>query len=296
MQINQGEFFDPKNGQFLPGGHTVFTMTGVGPEVGAILMPDNMPFRVGATLRGAVSGAPFGGEATVVPLILPQQVVLPWEIEVGVAYQLGPRPLNPHWENPHDQEAPVRERIHADREARAKKDEEQIRRAPEGAREGLRAAKAKEEAVVRALEDDRLEAEVRRLFAIRKARYDNWPRERLLFVASLLMTGTSDNAISVAGFLDQRKELVGQSVSLAPRLGIEGEPIPGRLRARVGTYVEPTRYADSTARQHFTFGADVKLFSFDLFGLMKPTTWLISSYLDVAPRYTNGGLGIGVWH
>jgi len=304
-QLIVGGGFRAATMQIQQAGDTLFTMTGIAPEVGALLMPDDVPWRIGTTFRATVSGGPFGSDKTTVDpsgvrkagdVILPSQVVLPWEAEAGIAYQLGPRPLNPPWQNPHDQEAPVRQRIAADRAAREAKYAAELARTPPEDRRALEVRFAREEEALRELEDARLDAESKRLYRIRRARYYNWPRERILLLASVLLTGPSQNAVSVEGFLDQRRQLVGQTVSFTPRLGIEGEPLPDRLRARVGTYVEPSRYEDGVARQHFTFGGDVKLFYFDLWGLIGETTWKVAFYVDVAPRYTNGGIGIGTWH
>jgi hypothetical protein len=284
---------------------SLLTMTGIAPEAGVLMMPSGSQWRVGGTLRAPITGTPFGSDRTTVDaqgvrragtIVLPSQIVLPWEAEVGLAYQLGPRPLNPTWENPHDQEAPVKDRIDTDRAERAISRRQELDRTPPDKRAERRAELAREEAALRDLEDQRLAVEKRRLYFIRKARFKNWPRERILVLASLLFTGASDTAVSLEGFLDQRRELVGQKVSLTPRLGIEGEPMLDRLRARVGTYVEPSRYGDGTARQHFTFGGDVRLFQADLWGLLNETHWRVNFYLDVAPRYTNGGIGIGTWH
>jgi hypothetical protein len=58
-----------------------------------------------------------------------------------------------------------------------------------------------------------------------------------------------------------------------------------------------SRFNDGTARDHFTAGADFKLFPFDAFGVFDPsTTWRISFAVDAAPRYFNWGLGLGFWH
>lgn len=284
---------------------TLLTMTGVAPEAGVLVMPNGMQWRLGATVRAPVSGTTIGSDRTTVDsagvrragdFILPSQVVLPWEAEVGVAYQLGPRPLNPEWTNPHDDERPVRDYVEAERARRVAENEAELARTPPADRDRVRARQMAEEAPLRKLEDDRVDAESHRLLLVRKARYNNWPREKILVLASVLVTAPSDRAVSVEGFLDQRREYVGKEYSFTPRLGIEAEPILNRLRARTGTYLEPSRYADGSSRQHFTFGGDVKLFPFDVWGLIGETTWKLSFYVDLAPRYTNGGIGIGTWH
>lgn len=72
--------------------------------------------------------------------------------------------------------------------------------------------------------------------------------------------------------------------------------MPDLLRFRAGVYVEPSRFVDGTARQHFTFGSDVKLFAWNILGLFPGRIWRLSAFLDVAPRYQNFGFAIGVWH
>ena len=69
-----------------------------------------------------------------------------------------------------------------------------------------------------------------------------------------------------------------------------------RIRARVGGYIEPSRFADGTRRQHFTFGGDIKLFQWSIFGLLPDPTWQITVVVDLAPRYQNYGIGISNWH
>ena len=130
----------------------------------------------------------------------------------------------------------------------------------------------------------------------RRARYANWPREKLLFVASALITGPDSNAIAVESFLEQGNEPFGQHVTVMPRFGVESEPIIDWVRVRAGTYIEPSRFENGTARDHFTAGADFKLFPFDAFGLIDSTTLRASFAVDAAPRYFNWGLGLGIWH
>lgn len=287
------------------GSGTLLTMTGFAPEAGALLMPTGRQWRVGATVRAPVSGGIFGQDVTVDSkslrragdFILPDRVVLPWEVEVGVAYQLGPRPLNPGWDNPHEEEGWLRRRIAADRARRAAEDEAALALARPDARRALAAELAAEEASLRGIEDQRLDAEVELLKKARRARYANWPREKILLLASVLVAGpATDQAVSLEGFLDQTSEIVGRSVTVTPRLGLEGEPIRDRMVLRTGTYVEPSRYDNGTPRQHFTFGGDVRLFPLDFWGLLPEANWKIALFVDLAPRYVNGGIGIGEWH
>jgi hypothetical protein len=287
---------------------TLLTMTGFAPEAGALLMPTGRQWRIGATVRAPVSAGIFGKDVTTDAngvrragdFVLPDQVVLPWEVEVGVAYQLGPRPLNPGWQNPHALEAWLRRRINRDRAARARDRDAQLARARPDERDALATELDAEEASLRAIEDQRLDAETARLRGVQRARYRNWPRERILLLASVLLTGPTTTgptqSVSLEGFLDQSSEVVGRSLSATPRFGLEGEPIHDRMTLRAGTYVEPSRYDIGSPRQHFTFGGDVRLFPLDFWGLLPEANWKIGLFVDLAPRYVNGGIGIGEWH
>jgi hypothetical protein len=285
----------------------LLNLDGLAPEVGAVIKPTGFPFRLGVTARAPVEGtvAGFtgflgGGRSSptsqVAGFILPSRAVLPWELETGFAFQLGPRPLNPGWLNPHEMEAPVRERIERDRARRAELDTSELEAASAGERPAILARQRAEEEALRSIEDQRLDAEQKRLRAIRVARDRNWPRERILLVGSLLITGSSDDAVALDGFVRQERELVGRTISLSPRIGVESEPVVNWLHARVGSYVEPSRFEEGHARQHFTFGGDVRLFAFSPWGIFGDQVWRLSVSADLAPRYQNFGIGLGAWH
>ncbi len=288
-----------------PTGATLLTMTGVAPEVGALVKPNDLPFRIGVTARAPVTGTNFGGSTTTTDiqgvtragsLILPQSITLPWELETGFALQVGPRPLNPSWINPHEQDAGVRNYIAGERARRSTRNELILQGTAPAERPARRAALEREEAAIRAVEDQRLAEGARRSLAQRKARFANWPRERILLLASVLITGPTQNAVSLEGFLNQVHDQYGQHVTASPRLGIESEPIANLLRGRIGSYLEPSLFEGGNVRQHFTFGADVKLLPFDTFGLTRDQVWRISFAVDLAPRYINYGFSLGAWH
>lgn len=286
-----------------PAGSLV-SMGGVSPQAGVLIRPDDTRFRFGGTVRAPVLGSGDGSARTTQDtrgvrradgFVLPRHVQLPAEFEAGIAVQLGPRELNPIWQNPHDQEAPVRARIDAARQERKKlRDDELSKLVGADKRARGKQLDRQEDAIV-AVEDARLDAEQKRLKEARSARFENMPRARIMIVASLLAIAPSDRTVAVSSFLSQRYESYGQSWTLTPRFGLESEPIVDRLVLRLGGYVEPARFDDATPRQHLTFGSDVKLFTWDVFGLLDKTTWKIGLGVDLAPRYTNWGLGIGVW-
>jgi hypothetical protein len=116
------------------------------------------------------------------------------------------------------------------------------------------------------------------------------------------VTGATNGGVGLYSFLRREDVASGNNISLQPRLGMEGEPVPGYLITRVGTYLEPARRVVEKqtgivagARQHFTFGLDVRLFHWDHFGLFEQT-WRLTLGGDLAPRYQNIGLSIGAWH
>jgi len=95
---------------------------------------------------------------------------------------------------------------------------------------------------------------------------------------------------------------IGNRLSLdrplvSPRLGVESEVLPRRLRLRTGTYVELPTTAGAPTRVHGTGGLDVKLFEWDVFGLVHPFDyWQLSLAADGARSYLNTSFSIGFWH
>jgi len=281
------------------------TMSGLAPEIGAIIKPNEMPFRIGATYRAPVIGQDLGHANTTTDsagvvrtggFIVPTAISMPWELEAGFAIQVGPRPINPSWVNPHEQEEPAREKLQRARRQRAALAAETLRATPPEQRARRTAEIEYAEAALRSDEDRELVAELARLKSDRVARFQNWPREKILVVASALITGPSSNAIALEDFFLQQQEKYGDKVTVSPRIGIEGEPIRNWLKARAGSYVEPSRFDGVPARQHFTFGGDLRLFRWEGFGLFPGQVWRLSAGLDLAPRYVDWGLSLGAWH
>jgi hypothetical protein len=275
------------------GAGNLFLAAGASPEAGALIRPDNQPWRVGATVRAPVFSTDIG-PGTAGGLILPRQVILPAEIEAGVSVQIGARPLNPPWIDPIEQQQPVKHEVENAREARRADHELAIAQSDDPIR--TRERLEREEDAIRAVEEARLRRESVRLLEARRARYLNWPRGKLLVVAGALITAPVDDAISPIDFLDQQNTPFGRSWTASPRFGVESEPIPDRLMLRVGGYVEPTRFKDGVPRQHVTFGGDLKLFALGFIPFLKYTILRLTMSVDLAPRYTNWGVGLGVWH
>jgi hypothetical protein len=84
---------------------------------------------------------------------------------------------------------------------------------------------------------------------------------------------------------------------ISPRIGLESEVVPHHLRLRAGSYYEPARIGLSPSRVHGTGGFDVRLFEWDVFGLIKPFDyWQLSIAADGARSYLNTSFSIGFWH
>jgi hypothetical protein len=84
---------------------------------------------------------------------------------------------------------------------------------------------------------------------------------------------------------------------ISPRVGLESEVIPRRLRLRGGSYYEPALLRGTNSRVHGTGGLDVKLFKWNVFGLLEPFNyWQLSLAADAARSYLNTAFSIGIWH
>jgi len=280
----------------------VLAMTGVAPEIGVLIRPNWQPFRIGATYRMAVEGKPAGepkpdadGVVRAGELVVPDRVRLPWEVQLGFALQVGPRPLNPRWIEPFAHKSRVRAQIQEERALREEGYQAELSLIEDEVARAFRAAElADEEAKLRERENERLTDESLR--GERRARYWNWPRERITVLGEILVTGPSENAVSLEAVFSQVNKESGGRTTITPRLGIESEPVPDYLQTRLGTYIEPSRYAGRAARQHFTFGGDLRLGHWGVFGLAPHQIWRVSGVVDLAPRYRNLGLSIGAWH
>jgi hypothetical protein len=210
------------------------SFTGGGAEVGAILGLAGMPFRIGLSARAPVNSrvaldSPDAGATEVAGLLLPRGVHLPWEVEMGFAWQLGPKPLNARY-------------------LRYKRVEPRVLEALAGRRGAQDAAEEAEDEVAR-------EAYVRN----RSLR-----RRYLLLSGSLLLTGTTRDGVGLDAFLEQERRPRGQNVTFGVRVGAEAEVVPDWLKLRAGFYVEPARQRGVSPRPHVTGGMDLRLFT--LFG------------------------------
>ena len=109
----------------------------------------------------------------------------------------------------------------------------------------------------------------------------------MTFAADLVITGPSANAYGLDAFGAARaRSAPAGTSSWSLRGGAEYEWLPGRLRLRGGSYWEPGRFEGVSGRLHGTFGIEVRVFEFDVWGLRRGRITLTG---DVASRYQNVG-------
>lgn len=301
---------DVRNPVAPPGQTDLFTSSGSGVELGALYKPAGEPFRIGASFRTAVSTTPNPqslltpnaqgdrviGDPTdpVNQFYIPDRIVQPWDLNVGLALQIGKRPLNPQWIDPkvrHDQVELAMARRRAERRYRR---ENEDRQSPTPAAREAMDARDDTGAALDELHVVRVERETRTAL---KAAYAEMERSYVLISMSLLVTGVTADSVGVESFLQRVVAQSGERLGFSPRLGIETEFIPQWVTARIGTYGEPSRFATGTNRLHGTFGFDVKLFPWNVFGLFEEgTEWRLSGAVDGAPRYLGWAASVGVWH
>lgn len=291
-------------------GESLFDVEGAALEFGGLWRPNDQPFRIGAAVRSAVLTTTINtdvprnanGDRVIstgtTSLFLPNQVELPGDVNIGVAFQLG-RPFNPRWIDPAESLARLDRFVTYRNRERARTRNARIQAAVAKGSSAVAAATAVDaeietEEALDGVDFDRAERSLRvRL----KERYERMQRFYVLISTSLLATSTVEDGVGVESFLEGRVYRSGKRTTYSPRLGIESEVVPAWLTLRAGTYGEPSRYDRSSPRLHGTGGFDVKLFPWTVFGLFEDgTSWRLSAALDGAKRYFSWGVSIGVWH
>ncbi len=253
---------------------------GVGAEFGVLARPANKRYRAGAVLRTPIDSRPSAGEGvqtsadglrTAQGLVLPSRVHVPWEIDIGFAYQFGERRANVPWR----ETTGIRQNL-----------ERQVRSGtylPPPLYDGPAYPPLPDDpkkAVRQAIRNDR-EAEQRLI--------RNQPRRYVLVSADLILSGKTQNGQGLTSFLTQTPETSGAKHSVGVRFGVESEVLQNRMKVRGGTYLEPSRYQRSYYRPHGTLGFDVRLFDLWRWSFRGTAT------VDVAPRFFDWGAAIGIW-
>lgn len=249
---------------------------GVGAQAGALWRPLDLPVRLGLTVRSPVIASldvapnvattPGSGDRRIGRFYLPSGVKLPWEAEWGVAVQLGPRPLNLPWK---------------DEDSLPEEDVERARRIEPGS----------------TTDPPKLESKKAAAHRIQRHRYRMITREKLLLSFSMIATGPTAGAVGVESMLTQVIDRSGEKASVTMRGGAEIEAIPNRLQLRGGSYMEPTRFRESTARLHATAGFELNVLEWSVFGLFPDdNSFRISGAVDSSRGYFGWSLGVGSWY
>ncbi|MFI5306817.1 MAG: hypothetical protein ACHQ53_05670 [Polyangiales bacterium] len=300
-------------------GDSLVDFGGTSPEVGAVLALADRPWRLGFAARLPVQSGK-SSQVLAANLRLPRQIQLPWELQAGFAFQLGPRPLNRKWVNPHTLEQQLRAAMLARRRDREQRQLERERLAermqlaqeralpevaelePPSAVPIVRDDVPKdpafwaEEVTLRWNEERELMARLAELAQEREHALRALSRRYLLVSTEVIAIGATPDGVGLESFLSQQLHTSGSNVSIGLRAGVEGEPIADWVQMRAGSYLEPSRFSGGRYRAHATVGTNVRLFSWDLFGLLEEFTLSAGAFADVAERYLNAGLGVGLWH
>jgi len=285
---------------------SAFTSSGTGLEFGGVFKPENIPLRLGLAVRTAIRTEaayqenllpndtgdlvitnPDGGV-----VYLPKSVALPWDVNFGFAVQFGPRPLNPPWRT--SSELIERQTlIYRVREIDRDKVRREARTKPPAERQEIEEKLAREERADTAALDRELENVRKQIEA------DLTKMNKFYFQvsAAMLVSGSVQEAVGIESMVAQVVNRSGERVVGSPRLGLESGGFLSFMRLRGGSYMEPTRFDGSTARVHGTFGFDIKLVKWNVFGLWPDDyMWRLGFGLDVARQYSTWGVTIAGWY
>lgn len=280
---------------------------GTGIEIGALWKPRGERFSFGGAFRSAINTTTSFSDAAVLndagdvvfgtdlgQFYLPTQAILPWDVNLGVAVEIGADPLNKPWSS----ERHVAERTEL--RLRLRMLEREDARNQELA---LATSDQQRKAILARYAP--LDAEdVAEIDAARTAAY--WAiqeqlaraqRRHVVVAASALISGQASNAVGIESFLSQTINRSGQNTSVSLRLGAEMEVIPDWVRVRTGTYLEPTRFETSSPRAHYTGGFDVRAVNWNVFGLWPDDyIWRLGVGGDVSHNYSSVSVTIAGWY
>ena len=281
----------------------LFSTVGNGYELGFLLRPNGEQFRIGGAYRSEVNSRASGNTIPepVSNLYLPERVTVPWDLDLGMAIQFGPRPLNPRWVDPVLELERIRRFLHWRQLERDRYRRFELARVASTHGDVDAAARAldAELATEATLDDATLSRAVDDVDTEIRRQVTAMQRFHVLIVSSIVVSGTAQEAVGVESFLERTAQRSGAALSYSPRVGLETETAPNWLRLRAGSYLEPSRFPSNRdgARVHGTLGFDEKLFPWAGFGLFhEGTQWRVGGSLDAARNYFGWSVAIGVWH
>ena len=288
----------------------VYQALGLGAEVGVMIRPHHERWSLGASLfppistgvqtKGSVAPNP-DGDIVVGDFYLPRATKIPTTGSVGFSYQFGPRPTNPPWISAETLAAEELERLKRRKRAVEEAEREEI--AAVRARGGpdvelcVQVVEQKYAKKYAGIKQSRKETRKLAWDMLRKQYRWGWPRRYYLLTADLWFNGRVNNGVGLESLLFQTVQRSGEKITVSPRVGFEAEVVPTRMKIRAGTYLEPSRFAQSTARVHGTLGFDISVLKWSVFGIWpEDYRWQISAALDVSRKYTSFSFGIGGWY
>lgn len=123
--------------------------------------------------------------------------------------------------------------------------------------------------------------------------YDEFAKDRTFY----LLVSTELSLIQGGGEVGLGSLTAVDRPLVSPRIGLESEVVPRHLKLRTGSYLELPVTEEGHARLHGTVGADIRLFRWNLFGLVYPFDyWQLSLAADGAKSYLNTSFSVGFWH
>lgn len=281
--------------------------SGLGVEVGVLWQPHGRSFKLGFAYRSAVvavarfSDSTFINEENDIILetsrgryYLPSRVELPWDLNFGLSYAFGETTPNRPWRSSDDVMRSELLDLERRRLALLVERDRSIATAENLAK--------RQELITHyalALADlDELAAQIRRIGYYRlQTELAQSSRAVALVSASLLVSGRVEDAVGIESFLTQVVNRSGQVPVYSPRLGSEIEPFADWLRVRAGAYLEPTRFASSSPRAHYTGGLDIPVGVWNVFGLWPDDyRWRLTGSIDIARDFSTIGVSIGGWY
>jgi hypothetical protein len=280
---------------------------GTGLELGALWKPTGRIFSVGAAFRTGITTVPTYADSAVLntegdvvfetdrgQFYLPTEASLPWDLNLGVAAELGVNPENRPWVS--EQSLAQRQELRVRLRMLERQDERIVALAIARTEAERAAINASYDASNQQDEEEIEEARQAAYWAIQRAMAEA-PAGHVMVATSVLITGAASNAVGLESFLSQTVNHSGEHTVVSLRLGAEMGLIPNWVRLRTGTYLEPTRFETSTARPHFTGGFDLRLGRWNVFGLWPDDyQWRLAVGADVAREYSTLGVTIAGWY
>lgn len=119
--------------------------------------------------------------------------------------------------------------------------------------------------------------------------YEDYPRGHFQASADLILIGSESDTVGLDGWFAQEAQPAGRELSVSVHLGVQGEVIENLMVARLGGYLEPSRFAETDPRPHATGGLDFRLFELIW-------EWRAGFAFDIARDFNQLTLSGGFWY